>query len=153
MSDIKTLLSRQSFFIGMAPELIDLLASCASVETFAADDYIFHEGHEAENFYLLASGRVNLELATIKNVPIIVETIEPLEALGWSWMFPPYRSKFSAYAIEPVEAIVFNAKCLRALARNNLALGYELLKRVSQVMQERLQTTRGQIIDLYNARV
>jgi CRP-like cAMP-binding protein len=144
------LLSEQSFLVGMRPELIELIAICASQERFAIDQYIFHEGHEAIHFYLLTKGRVNLELATATNEPIIIEMLEPMEALGWSWLFPPYRWKFSAHVIEPLEAIVFDGKCLRALAKGNQTLGYELLKRVSEVMQEQLQTTRFQLADHYN---
>jgi CRP/FNR family cyclic AMP-dependent transcriptional regulator len=134
----------------MRPELIELIAICASQERFAIDHYIFHEGHEANQFYLLTKGKVNLELATTTNGAILVETLEPMEALGWSWLFPPYRWKFSARVIEPMESIVFDGKCLRALAKGNHTLGYELMKRVSQVMQERLQTTRLQLVEHYH---
>jgi len=43
------------------------------------------------------------------------------------------------------------ALCLRTKGEEDHDLGYELVKRVAQVMMERLQATRLQLLDVYGA--
>jgi CRP/FNR family cyclic AMP-dependent transcriptional regulator len=44
-----------------------------------------------------------------------------------------------------------DAKCLRAKCETDHELGYELLNRVLHVVEQRLQATRMQLLDLYSA--
>jgi CRP/FNR family cyclic AMP-dependent transcriptional regulator len=62
---------------------------------------------------------------------------------------PPYRWQFDAYALEPVRAIALDGECLRTKAEKDHGLGYELLKRISRVMAERLHATRLQLLNVY----
>jgi CRP-like cAMP-binding protein len=69
--------------------------------------------------------------------------------LGWSWLFPPYRWHFDARALELTRAIALDGKCLREKCEEDHDLGYELVKRVAQIIMERLQATRLQLLDVY----
>jgi CRP-like cAMP-binding protein len=82
----------------------------------------------------------------------VVDTIGEGEILGWSWLLPPYHWKFHARATEAVRAIALDGKCLRTKCEQNHDLGYELLKRFSQIMSRRLDATRLQLLDVYGAR-
>jgi CRP/FNR family cyclic AMP-dependent transcriptional regulator len=79
-------------------------------------------------------------------VPAIIDTIGAGDLLGWSWIFPPYTWHFSARAIEPTRSIFFYGTALREYCEKDPALGYELFKRMSEVMMKRLQRARGQLI-------
>jgi CRP/FNR family transcriptional regulator, cyclic AMP receptor protein len=59
-----------------------------------------------------------------------VQTISAGDALGWSWLFPPYRWHFSARAIEPTEFVAFSASYPRQQAKEDPASGFELIKQV-----------------------
>jgi hypothetical protein len=59
-------------------------------------------------------------------------------------LFPPYRWHFDARAVESTQAIFFYATPLREECETDHEFGYELLKRTSQVMLERLQGCRRQ---------
>jgi CRP-like cAMP-binding protein len=83
----------------------------------------------------------------------MIQTIEKGEILGWSWLIPPHTWHFDARALEPIRALAIDGKCLRAKCEANHDLGYELLKRVSSIMYQRLQATRMQILDVYAAQV
>lgn len=61
----------------------------------------------------------------------------------------PYRWKFDAYALELARAIALDGRCLREKAETDHDLGYELLKRIAQVMEERLHATRLQLLNVY----
>lgn len=139
------LLSRQPFFKGMNWPALEALAASAMHSQFAANEVIFKEGDPANRFYLLLSGRVVLEARVQDAAPVPIQTIEAGDVLGWSWMFPPFFWRFGARAIEPVEAIFFYGTRLREQAEDNPSIGYELMKRMTGVMLERLQATRQQL--------
>ncbi len=80
---------------------------------------------------------------------IVVETVNPGAAMGWSWLVFPYRWHFDARALDAVGAVAIGAVCLREKAETDPALGYELMKRVAAVLLERLQITRLRLLDLY----
>jgi hypothetical protein len=69
--------------------------------------------------------------------------------LGWSWLFPPYRWRFQARTRKTTRALAFDGKSLRAKCEEDHDLGYELLKRFSRVLTERLEATRVQLLDVY----
>ena len=46
-------------------------------------------------------------------------------------------------------AIALDGKCLRGKCDDDHSLGYELMKRFAHIMEERLQATRLQLLDLY----
>ncbi len=83
--------------------------------------------------------------------PIVVETVERGEVLGWSWLFPPHVSRFNARVIEPVRAIALDGKCLRGKCENNPVLGYQLMSRFARLMQSRISALTLQLTDVYAA--
>jgi hypothetical protein len=69
--------------------------------------------------------------------------------LGWSWLSPPYRYKFTARTVVATRVISLDGKCLREKAQKDDKLGYELLKRFVPIIEDRLQATRLQLLDVY----
>ena len=55
---------------------------------------------------------------------------------------------FDARAQTPVQAICFDAVCLRELCEQDHELGYRLMQRIAKVMADRLQATRHQVTEL-----
>src|SRR5229473_428313 len=127
MRTLESILVEHPFFKGLQPQYLQLITGCASNVRFNAGTYMLREGEQASQFYLIRHGKV----------------------VGWSWLFPPYRWHFSARVVEPVRAIALDGICLRAKGEEDHDLGYELMKRVAQIMMERLQATRIQLLDVY----
>jgi hypothetical protein len=48
-----------------------------------------------------------------------------------------------------VRAIALNGKCLRTKCEQNHDLGYEMLKRFAGIMEQRLESTLFQLLDVY----
>jgi hypothetical protein len=48
-----------------------------------------------------------------------------------------------------VRLIGLDGKCLRTKCESDAALGFELLKRFAHIMEQRLETTRLRLMDLY----
>lgn len=151
MDDLKTILSEHPFFNELIPAHLDAIVSCASNARFNANEYLFREGQKAENFYLIRHGLISVETYIPNRPPLTIQTVDEGEVMGWSWLFPPYRWHFDARALELTRAIVMDGRCLREKSATDKALGYELLLRFARVMEERLQSTRMQLMDLYKS--
>ncbi len=149
MENLERIVSEHPFFAGLESHFTGLLAGCASNARFPAGAYIFKEGDEANEFYLLRSGRVALEIFSPQHKPIVVATVGEGDILGWSWLMPPYVWKFNAHAMQDTRAIALDGKCLRAKCEQNHDLGYEILKRFAQIVDQRLEATRLQLLDVY----
>jgi len=149
MQTIEELLTSHPFFAGLDEDAMRLIAGCASNVHFAAGEFIFGEGDEASRFYVIRYGRVALELHSPARGPLVIDSMDQGEVVGWSWLIPPYRSFCDARAVTPVSATALDGACLRGKCEANPVLGFQLLKRVSAVMYQRLQSTRVRLLDLY----
>ncbi len=136
-------------FAGIGNEYAARLAGCARTTGWDDGETLFREGDAADAFYIVRRGRVALELFVPNRGPLTIETIEAGEVVGWSWLFPPYRWHFDGRAVGAVRAIQVDGACLRSKCDADPALGYELMRRFSQVMLERLQATRLRVADVY----
>ena len=134
---------------GLNPHYFDLLKRCATFQRFDAGQSIFQEGGNADHFYLIQKGRVTLHAFVPGRGVVTVQTLGAGDALGWSWLFPPYQWHFSAHSSDSTETIIFDAKPLRDEAEENHDFGYELTKRVSKMLLQRLQGARLLLVNFY----
>lgn len=152
METLERIIAEHPFFADLDPNFTDLMVGCASNVRFKKGDYIFREGDPANTFYLLREGNVSVETLAPQREPIIVATLDAGEILGWSWLLAPYRWKHQARAKENVRAIALDGKCLRGKCEENHDLGYEILKRFARIIEQRLEATRLQLLDVYALR-
>jgi len=146
---MEELLGSYPFFAGLSADAVRLMARCASNVHFPADDYIFTEGELANRFYVIRRGRVTLQIHSPARGDLVIDSMDDGEVLGWSWLVSPYKYFCDARAVTPVSATALDAACLRGKAEADPELGYQLLKRVTTVMYQRLQSTRVRLLDLY----
>jgi len=151
METLERILIEHPFFAGMKEEHMNLLVGCASNVRFDAGQFILREGQEANNFYLLRQGKVALDVYAPERGGITIQTLGAGDILGWSWLVPPYRWRFDARAVDLTRAIALDGKCLRQKCENDCCLGYELMKRFSQVMVDHLTATRLQLLNVYDS--
>jgi len=151
MKTLESMLAEHPFFQGLAPHHLRMIAHRAAEDTFREQGYIFSEGEKAGKFYAIYKGKVVLEAFAAQRGPITIETLEGGEVLGWSWLFPPYRWRYSARVVEPAQVIVMDGVYLRDQAEDDHEFGYELEKRLAQVVVQRLQATRLRLLDVYGA--
>ena len=134
------------FLMGVNEHHIRLLADSAMQTTFEAGELIFREGETANRFYLIESGKVVLESPGKGNEPVTIDVVGAGDLLGWSWLFPPFEWHFTARAVEPTNAIFFYGTVLREYCDADPSLGFELFKRMSEVMIKRLQSARTRLL-------
>jgi CRP-like cAMP-binding protein len=149
METLEPILAEHPFIKGLEPHHVQLIVGCASNMRFDAGQFVFREGEEANQFYIIRKGKVALEIFSPEKGPIIIDTLGDGEVLGWSWLIPPYHWRFDARAVELTRAIALDGKCLRNKCEEDHDLAYELLKRFAHLMEERLEATRLQLMDIY----
>ena len=151
METLEGVIAEHPFLEGLLPRYHEFLVGCATNVRFEPGQFVFLEGGEANQCYLIREGKVTLEIEAPPRGTIIIQTLGKGDVLGWSQIFPPYLWQFSARAVELTRAVALNGKCLREKSEEDHDLGYELLKRFARVIQERLQATRLQLINVYAA--
>jgi CRP/FNR family cyclic AMP-dependent transcriptional regulator len=149
METLERIVAAHPFFGGLENRHLKLLTGCASNVRFDAGHFIFRAGEKADKFYLIREGNVALEIHVPGRGTISILTLAAGEILGWSWLVSPYHWKFDARTVEPTRALALDGKCLRKKSEADHDLGYELFKRFSQVMEERLEATRLQLLNVY----
>jgi CRP/FNR family cyclic AMP-dependent transcriptional regulator len=149
MQTIDEIVAESPVFDGLAKDQLELIAGCAHNVGFKAGERMFREGDPADTFYLVRKGRVSLSTHAPARGSVVIETLDPGEIAGWSWIFPPYVWHFDARAVDDVRAVAFDGACLRGKCEDDNALGYALMRRFAGVMIDRLQHTRLRLLDLY----
>jgi len=139
------------FTSGLDPTAVTRLAELSRRFTAEPGTVLFQEGDPSEIFGIVVKGRLALRTLVPERGDITILTVEPGDVYGWSAIVPPYRSTSTATAIEPVEAIVFDAAPLRAALREDCALAHALYPRVLVAVSRRLNATRVQLLDLFAA--
>jgi CRP/FNR family cyclic AMP-dependent transcriptional regulator len=143
---VASVIAEHPFLKGLKPEHLRVVVDNAMRMHYQPGDVIFCEGDPANRFYLIEKGKVSLEAHRRDEAPVPVQTLGAGDVLGWSWLFPPYHWHFDARALEPTTAIFVYGTRLREACENDPAFGYELMKRMTQVVIQRLQATRQQLL-------
>ena len=150
---LETQLSEQPFFRDMKRQHLAMLAASAMPTQFAAGQLVFCEGEIANRFYLIQRGKVLLQVPQAEGRAVPIQVLGDSDVLGWSWLFPPFYWHFDARALEPTNAIFFYGTRLRDQCEADHDFGYELMKRVAQVLIHRLQATRAQLLELHASHI
>lgn len=148
MGTLEESIRQHPFLKGMSAEHLNILLESATYADFKPDEVIFREGDPANRFYLIESGKVELESRKQDRPPVRIQTIGAGDVLGWSWLYPPYYWNFEAKALEATKAIFFYGTRLREKCDEDPRFGLELMKRMSAVMLQRLQATRKRLLEV-----
>lgn len=141
-AEIQSSQAQHPFLRSVSPEHLALVLRNAKEVEFAKGEIILTEGEPANRFFLIESGRVIIEAREGNSV----QTLGPGEVLGWSWLFPPFSWNFSARAMEPTKCVVLDGGHLLVTAEENPAFGYDMMRRISQIVIGRLQATREKLM-------
>ena len=147
---IKEWLSGNDFFAGLGPESIDFLANHSRLRPVSAGEALFHYGEKADRFYLITRGSVSVEVVAIEGPALVLQSLGAGALIGWSWLIAPYKWSFQARATSPGEVLEFDGTAVLSRCEQDPRFGYELLKRFSALMSERLQFARQRMMAEWN---
>jgi len=143
-----SVLAAQPFLRGMPPAQLAKLAELCEHISIPSRERLFDEGSRADRFWLIDAGQVTLDANVPGQGRVIIETLGRGAVIGLSWMLPPYQWRFGAVATQPTQAFVFDAPAVRAACDADPLLGYEISRRFSAAVVQRLQATRARLIEV-----
>jgi CRP-like cAMP-binding protein len=143
------MLRRFPFLSGLAEDQLRGIAMISEEISFPANTVIFKEESQADRFYLIVSGVVELLYSGGKRdrgMEACVGLVTQAEVLGVSALIDPFRLRTGARTRGPVNAVAINAAGLRALCEVDPGLGYNLMRRLAHALFERLHMARVEIL-------
>lgn len=128
------------------------ICSTAEIFPFEADEKLFSTGENADRLYIVLEGRIALQVAVPGREPMTIQTLEPDEVLGWSWLVPPFTWHFDARAVVSSQVIAIDGKTLRKRAlEEDIQLGFVLYQRLLPVITQRLGSQQLQIVNILSS--
>jgi CRP/FNR family cyclic AMP-dependent transcriptional regulator len=143
-------LSTHAFFSGLSEDYIELLSEFATQKHVAKGNVLFQQGTPADKFYLVREGKVSVQVPALVGPVLELQILGENQMLGWSWLIPPYRWNFLARAVEDTEVIEFDGVAILAKCERDPQFGYELFKRFTALMSDRLNAARQTMMDQWN---
>jgi len=105
-------------------------------------DWLFDEEAEADKFYIVIEGEIALTTRIfVKDEVRDIEATDPVgakEVLGWSSLIKPHRYTLGGRARKKSRLIEIEAAPFRELLDDNPEHGYLIIKKVSEVIGDRL---------------
>jgi len=139
-------------FQGLITEQLHKLDSISREETHAAGQYIFREGDQARSLYIIEEGKVILEMR-IAPLPkhrlspqATVDALIKGDIVGWSALVQPHIFTFSAQAVDKCKLVALDGTELLKFMDADPVMGYEIMRRLSEVIASRLTHTRQTLI-------
>ena len=150
MSSKEDFLSAHEFFKGLNEDFITLLSDYATERKVKKGEVLFQPGKPANRFYLLCNGRVSVQVPALVGPALELQVLGENQILGWSWLIPPYRWNFLARAVEDTDLLEFDGSAILERCEKDPKFGYELFKRFTALMSERLDAARQKMMDQWN---
>ncbi len=151
-------LRQYPFFSGFDADELRSLALSAEPASFDQGHVFFSAEDPLTRFFLVVEGEVGIILETprrgvehgvaaqlignIQTDEITISTVGAGHVFGWSSLFPPFRATAAARALQPVKAVVFDAKKLLTTFEANTAFGYKMGQKLARVLHDRLHDRR-----------
>jgi CRP/FNR family cyclic AMP-dependent transcriptional regulator len=145
----RPVLDRHPFSKDFGPPQVERLAALARPVSFAPQEVVFQTGELCNDFYLIISGRVALEIPVGART-LRIQTLGDGDEFGFSALIMGRGMSFQARALQQVEALAFDGGALLAGCRADPELGFSLMRKLLLMVSERLDATRLQLIDTYS---
>ena len=148
-ADLSKTLRRIPWFVELNQNQLDCLSSISMLHELEADEVLFKEGDREDYLYVLLEGQIVLEVEVPTRGQVPVFTAEILDIIGWSSMTPIVRQRTaSARATQPCLLLGLNSKLLQQMCDEDHELGYIIMRRLANVVANRMLTTRLCLLDL-----
>jgi CRP-like cAMP-binding protein len=118
------------------------MASIAEQRQLPADAVLFRQGEPSSSIYLVVQGNVSLEIDVPGGGSMPFQTVGAEELLGWSPLLEVGPLTATARTRASTRLLVLNAARVRAMCEADPGFGYEFIRRVAEVLSQRLEATR-----------
>ena len=138
MTDVENRIAAHAFVRPLSDAARKVIMTGAREEVLEPNQVVIRAGQPANSLYLIETGKVAIETPPAGGAAKIVQVVEGGSAFGWSWLYAPFTWRLQVRAMERTRVIRLDGGHILASCEGNREVGYEILKRVSQVLIERL---------------
>ena len=146
---LDALRSHSELLRAASDQVFAFLDTVAEELVFEQGALLFEEDDSATTFYLIATGKVGLEVPMASGLPVLIETLGPGDLVGVSWLFPPHRWSWRARALDETTTFAFDATTVREECEVDDQLALSVYRTVAAEAVERLHAARVRVLDLY----
>ena len=148
-TDLAAQLRQHRFFATLPGEMVERMAGCTEPRDYPAGHELMTAGRQADTMFAVKHGRLAVGVHAPGKGLVTLETVQAGEIVGWSWLFPPYRTTFDVVSVTPVSGLLLHAACIRPYLDEDPVAGLELMRNVGAVMEDRLESAGIRLLDLY----
>ena len=133
-------------FKGLSPSQIERVSAITREKRFEEGQWLFHEGQEARNIYLLKDGAVELVINVEDAIEIPISIIRPQNGcLGIGALVEPYVYSLSARCLHDSTMLVIEQTLLQNLMHSDPGMGCTIMTNLAQKLLDRLKETRREV--------
>ncbi len=129
-------LKSADLFLDMGKEFVKEALDIADKKSQDEGDFIFHQGDQADHFFILLKGKVKLSLG--ETGPIVYVAKYPSEIIGWSSIIGRDVYSASAQCVEPTNLLGFDRQGFLKILEKNAVNEAILFKRLAEMLGNRL---------------
>ncbi len=141
-------LKRSDFFAGFDERALADIAAFARRVTYEAGAVVFDRDEEARTTWILLSGRLRQGFEVAPGAEVWFQSAEPCDLVGFDALIAPRVRTMRAKTSERTELVELDADALLEYLEAHPAFGFVFMERLAQVVQQRLNNTRLQVIHL-----
>jgi CRP-like cAMP-binding protein len=125
---------------------LERVLSISREQKIQKEQWLFREDQEAQHFYLIKEGAIELLTVVDEHIEIPIAMIRTNNGcIGIGALVPPYRYSLSARAAQDSNLLVFKRTDLETLKRDDPGLVCIIMNNLAQKLLERLKETRKEI--------
>ena len=165
----KNPLAEFKFFSEVNPDTVESIARKGEVVEYKAADVIFRFDEPATHLYGLIEGEVDLSVVFKDKVlkteieyeeaiqarmveeekSIVVDSVFPGQVFGWASLVGAGRRTVTAHCAQASRVFVLPAAELKTMFEADNALGYVIMKKLSDIISKRLQKRTEKLIETW----
>lgn len=148
-AELSKILRRIPWFLELTQEQLDCLSVIATLHQLEPGDLLFKEGDREDFLYFLVEGQMVLEIEIPGHGQVVFFTAETMDIVGWSSMTPIVRQRTAtARATQRCLLVGLQNELLAQLCEEDHEIGYIIMRRLANVVANRLLTTRVYLMEL-----
>lgn len=157
------------FFNEVRPDTLESIAGLGEIVEYKAADVIFRFDEPAIHLYGVIEGKVDLSVVFTDKVlkteieyeeaiqasmveeekSIVVDSVLPGQVFGWASLVGAGRRTVTAHCAQASRIIVLPAADLRMMFEADNALGYVIMKKMSDIISKRLKKRTEKLIETW----
>ena len=132
----------------LSDRMLETIAPLAETLNVDQDGLVFEQGDQARYFYLLAKGKVLLNMMASETVCISVMSAEPGDCFGWSALLGGRHYNASAVCVEKSLLYVIDGQSFLKMLQAHQDMGFRVMTFAARAINRRLERRTGQLFKI-----